>query len=687
MWNLDPFHNHRRREYGEPDQEAMYSNPFATGFNLASAARYYNFQAGIDNAEAAGQIVVVRPDYQYEARSRAAAKTATRSATTASPSPTALPSPPKDISSAIVITGIESPGSRNADTGAEPIYEGEGIHGHITGYAVTRPDGWTAVYNANGQLTRTVLTLQSGAVYFNAKGEQQGSRVNAGDRHGWYDSSGKFFGQTAVDSGTQGVNYLRSPVDQGLREASRKYEGALAGDPNPFTPNVVTDLPAGGVSIQVPDGSPKGWRYVEPTVSDGVLDYSYKPDPKPQSQSLVYRSSLMDLANDRQRADDEAGRRDFQDAQAAASASNGRVLQSALDYLANWAPSAQPPNPALVPMAFPTPAPAAAPPAPANTGSQGTPRPSPSDPRRDANPAYYSYGGAFFGGGRVSDDTRDARLEQISIGSLNPSDRALARSMLGMLNPDEDMPNPNRGQAPGQGQELSSSDDFHNSSTHNQWHAADFWFSETPGDDFIHGDGTAKEKSHMAAWRRLHPDNSISYNVRMENEFMLMVVESAVLAGAAELAEASSLRSLGLEASRADAKVINYSLRGRSNSGAKLYPKSEIPKLREALAARGIELKVGTKHLPEGMAGSFNAQDGVLALMDSPTLHDVMHELAHLQQCEQLGVSTYRSLTPLAREQYAFDAVQNNSALWEGLTDKERELAVWYIETKMGGTR
>jgi hypothetical protein len=107
--------------------------------------------------------------------------------------------------------------------------------------------------------------------------------------------------------------------------------------------------------------------------------------------------------------------------------------------------------------------------------------------------------------------------------------------------------------------------------------------------------------------------------------------------------------------------------------------------LKRDLASRGIELRLGPAHLQEGQAAGFDGPHRFMVFGDNPTQYDVAHEMAHLQQWEQLGPEAYDNLTRVQKEQFVFDAL-SNSPQWELFTDAERAHAVWYIEW-VGGIR
>jgi Metallopeptidase toxin 4 len=123
----------------------------------------------------------------------------------------------------------------------------------------------------------------------------------------------------------------------------------------------------------------------------------------------------------------------------------------------------------------------------------------------------------------------------------------------------------------------------------------------------------------------------------------------------------------------------------RGALGGELYPPSELMNLKRDLASRGIELRLGPAHLQEGQAAGFDGPHRFMVFGDNPTQYDVAHEMAHLQQWEQLGPEAYDNLTRVQKEQFVFDAL-SNSPQWELFTDAERAHAVWYIEW-VGGIR
>ncbi|MFO0759487.1 MAG: zincin-like metallopeptidase toxin domain-containing protein [Byssovorax sp.] len=124
--------------------------------------------------------------------------------------------------------------------------------------------------------------------------------------------------------------------------------------------------------------------------------------------------------------------------------------------------------------------------------------------------------------------------------------------------------------------------------------------------------------------------------------------------------------------------TIDYST-GSGALGGRLLSRDELVELEKNLSSRGVKLKVGSKNLPQGKAAAFDSKSQVMILGDNPTEYEVAHEMAHLQQWEELGYEAYSKLSVVAKEQYVYDTL-TSSSLWENLTEEEKYHAGWVIE-------
>jgi hypothetical protein len=391
MWVYDPFHHHHR-EFGEPDEEAMYANPFASGFNLASASRYFGFQTDRDEAvklaKVTGQTVHIHPDYQIELRDPAPQPPARQGAATPLPKSTL----PKTIST----------------TGATRLGDG---------YVVYGKDGWTGFYNPLGQLTDSAFNLEGGAGYLDANGNLTLIRIDGPSGFHWYNSNGQFLQTTPRDGTVQ-------PQDPAAAQAPTSgLDPSLKAVPADLLAQLVPRQPLSDTGLLSmddlmnpprPPGHPASKADVQPPMSAAQAQALANqwgigtPTPSPSTPEVL---GLNDVVSLEQR------------------------LQGYVDLTVHAPPATEQVAPiypavalgasgsvwSLVAAATPH----------GITSTLGMPA---APPRPIAETAdFYNFGGPLLTGRAIADSSRAAKVGQFDVGSLSPSDRKLAQAMLANL--------------------------------------------------------------------------------------------------------------------------------------------------------------------------------------------------------------------------------------------------------------
>jgi RHS repeat-associated protein len=145
----------------------------------------------------------------------------------------------------------------------------------------------------------------------------------------------------------------------------------------------------------------------------------------------------------------------------------------------------------------------------------------------------------------------------------------------------------------------------------------------------------------------------------------MLSLEGSVAADFGEVAESADLVSTG-------------------KLGGTLASPSDLSDLGEYLGQNGFTLKVGDEFLPPNANGAFNASEQSITLGSNPTQYQVLHELQHFNQFQELGPEAYSAQSTAAKEQHVFDSLENYH--WDSLNYEEQQHAIWYVN-QSGGFR
>jgi RHS repeat-associated protein len=158
----------------------------------------------------------------------------------------------------------------------------------------------------------------------------------------------------------------------------------------------------------------------------------------------------------------------------------------------------------------------------------------------------------------------------------------------------------------------------------------------------------------------------------------------ATIAGGAGAAAAKGLKAASILGQSTLAATETDFMAGRL--GGELYSADKLKKLESYLDRRGFKLQIGDEFLPAGKAGGFNATERTVMFRSNPTKYEVWHELSHFNHLRKTGPDAYIKLSPIQKEQYVFDFINNSPKRWGALNFDEQQHAIGYI-LRIGGIR
>ena len=113
-------------------------------------------------------------------------------------------------------------------------------------------------------------------------------------------------------------------------------------------------------------------------------------------------------------------------------------------------------------------------------------------------------------------------------------------------------------------------------------------------------------------------------------------------------------------------------------TGERIATTKQVRDYKKQMRERGIKVVVDKKekHLQGRRIAGFDYSEGIIYIKKRPGVIDLYHEGFHAEQYRKIGPESYRRLDTLAREEFVYGRIMENSRLFNM---KELQYAKDYI--------
>lgn len=166
-------------------------------------------------------------------------------------------------------------------------------------------------------------------------------------------------------------------------------------------------------------------------------------------------------------------------------------------------------------------------------------------------------------------------------------------------------------------------------------------------------------------------------------ETALDLALGALAGAAAEEAIAALRRAAAARGARAAEGAGSLSISGTGKLGGRVLTSEELTRVEAILESKGVALEPGSPRLAPRASAQFDPVPGgplgqpAVLLGPNPTEYELLHELMHVEQWEQLGAQKFSELSRLEKEMFAYNRLR--AEFWDHLSAEERVHAQEYI--------